>query len=182
MNKSAIKFALRHFSSAIAIVVSIVLISSTSLYSAELNQPERIKLERLFPTDTHPSISFDASIIASPVLDLSQGKPLVIVSASNGIIAALDGETGTLDWQINAPIPEGQVAQLISTPAIIGDKLVILYQCLEKGVRTSHRLAVIDLTKKQLDEAFPVLVLSAEKAVADGVGTVKFNPPTAFSH
>ncbi len=182
MSKTAIKFALRHFSAAIAVVTSIVLISSDNLFSAELNQSERFKLERLFPTDTHPSISFDASIIASPVLDMSQGKPRILVPASNGVIAALDSETGALDWQINAPTPEGQLAQLISTPSIIGDKLVILYQCLEKGVRTSHRLAVIDLTKKQLDETFPVLVLSAEKPAADGVGTVKFNPPTAFSH
>jgi hypothetical protein len=182
LNKTAIKFALRHFSAAVAIVASIVLIGSASLYSAELKQPEHFKLERLFPTDTHPSVTFDESIIASPVLDLSQGRPLIIVPASNGIIAALDGETGTLEWQINAPAPEGQLAQLISTPAKTGDKLVILYQCLEKGVRTSHRLAVIDLAKKQLDESFPVLVLSAEKPAADGVDTVKFNPPTAFSH
>ncbi len=184
MNKTATKFASHYFSAgiAVAIVASIVLISSTRLYHAELVQPEHFKLERLFPTDTYPSITFDESIIASPLLDLSQGRPLVIVPASNGIIAALDGETGALDWQINAPAPEGQLTQLVSTPAIIGDKLVILYQCLEKGVRTSHRLAVIDLTKKQLDEAFPVLVLSAEKPAADGVGTVKFNPPTAFSH
>ncbi len=158
------------------------MISSDRLYRDESNQPEHFKLERLFPTDTYPSITFDESIIASPLLDLSQGRPLVIVPASNGIIAALDGETGALDWQINAPAPEGQLTLLVSTPTIIGDKLVILYQCLEKGVRTSHRLAVIDLTKKQLDEAFPVLVLSAEKPAADGVGTVKFNPPTAFSH
>ncbi len=158
------------------------MINSDRLYRDESSQPEHFKLERLFPTDTHPSITFDESIIASPLLDLSQGRPLVIVPASNGIIAALDGETGALDWQIHAPAPEGQLTLLVSTPTIIGDKLVILYQCLEKGVRTSHRLAVIDLTKKQLDEAFPVLVLSAEKPAADGVGTVKFNPPTAFSH
>jgi hypothetical protein len=182
LNKTAIKFVLRHFSAAIAIVASIVLTSSVSLYGAELNQSEHFKLERLFPTDALPSVTFDESIIASPVLDLSQGKPQVIVPASNGIIAALDGETGALDWQINAPTPEGQLAQLISTPVIIGDKLIILYQCLEKGVRTSHRLAVIDLVKKQLDQAFPVLVLSAEKPTVDGFGTVKFNPPTAFSH
>jgi outer membrane protein assembly factor BamB len=167
---------------AIASVIGIIFISSDRPHTDESSQPEHVKLERLFPTDTHPSITFDESIIASPLLDLSQGKPLVIVPASNGIIAALDGETGALDWQINAPAPEGQLTQLVSTPAIIGNKLVILYQCLEKGVRTSHRLAVIDLTKKQLDEAFPVLVLSAEKPTADGVGTVKFNPPTAFSH
>ncbi|MDD5321971.1 MAG: hypothetical protein PHD43_15450 [Methylococcales bacterium] len=182
MNKIVIKSALRHFPAAVALLASIVLISSASLYSAELDRPEYFKLQRLFPTDMHPSVTFDESIIASPVLDLSQGRPLVIVPASNGIIAALDGETGALDWQISAPTPEGQQAQLISTPAIIGNKLVILYQCLEKGVRTSHRLAVIDLTKNQLDEAFPVLVLFAEKPEVDGVGTVKFNPPTAFSH
>ncbi|MFZ2168281.1 MAG: hypothetical protein WAW61_01450 [Methylococcaceae bacterium] len=182
MNKTAIKFALSHFSAAISIVASVVLVSSVNLYSAELNQPEHFKLERFFPSDAFPSVTFDESIIASPVLDLSQGRPLIIVPVSNGIIAALDGETGDLDWQISAPTPEGQQAQLISTPAKIGNKLVILYQCLEKGVRTSHRLAVIDLANKQLDETFPVLVLSAEKTAADGVRAVKFNPPTAFSH
>ena len=182
MNKTVINFVLHHFSTAIVIVASIVLISCSSFYRSGLNQPGHFKLERLFPTGAHPSVTFDDSIIASPVLDLSQGKPLILVPASNGIIAALDGETGALDWQINAPAPEGQLAELISTPVIIGDKLVILYQCLEKGVRTSHRLAVIDIIKKQLDPAFPVLVLSAEKPAFGGIGTVKFNPPKAYSH
>ena len=119
-------------------MASIVLISSVNLYSAELNQPEQFKLERFFPTDTFPSVTFDESIIASPVLDLSQGRPLIIIPVSDGIIAALDGETGDLDWQISAPAPEGQQAQLISTPVKVGDMLIILYQCLEKGVRTSQ--------------------------------------------
>jgi hypothetical protein len=182
LNQTAIKFAKGHFSAAIAILASIILTGCSSFYYAGLNQPENLKLRKLFPTDIHPSVTFDESIIASSVLDLSQGRPLIIVPASNGIIAALDGETGALDWQISAPTPEGQQAQLISTPAKIGNKLVILYQCLEKGVRNSHRLAVIDLAKKQLDETFPMLVLSAGKPGADGVATVKFNPSTAFSH
>jgi outer membrane protein assembly factor BamB len=184
LNKTVIKFTLRHCSSAIAIaiVASIILISSAGLYGSELKQPEHFSLERLFPTDAQPSVTFDDSIIASPLLDLSQGRPLILVPASNGLITALDNETGALEWQINAPTPEGQSAQLVSTPIIIDNKLIILYQCLTKGVRTSHRLAVIDLAKKQLDEAFPVLVLSAEKPTIDGSGTVKFNPPTAFSH
>ncbi len=179
MNKT---FALHLFSAAIAILAGIALISCTSLYRTESNQPEHFKLERLFPTETFPSVTFDAMIAASPLLYLSQGKPKVLVSVSNGIIAALDGETGALEWQINVPTPECKQAQIISTPAKIGDKLVIIYQCLEKSVRTSHRLAVIDLTKKRLDETFPVLVLSAEKPAVDGVGTVKFDPPKAFSH
>jgi len=183
LNKTATKFALRYFSAAIVIVVSAALISCASLYRSGSNQPEHFKLERLFPTGTLPSVNFDTYISASPLLYLPQeGKPQVIVPVSNGMIAALDGETGALAWQIKAPVPEGQEAQLIATPVIIGDRLVIIYQCLEKGVRTSHRLAVIDLAKKQLDEAFPVLVLSAEKPAAEGVGTVKFNPPTAYSH
>ncbi|MFI3199590.1 MAG: hypothetical protein QX196_14840 [Methylococcaceae bacterium] len=182
MNKTATQFTLCNYFSAIALVVSIILTSSAGLYGSELKQSEHFTLKRLFPTDALPSVTFDESIIASPLLDLSQGKPLVLVPASNGVIAALDGETGVLEWQVNAPTPDGQLAQLISTPIIIGNKLIILYQCLTKGVRTSHRLAVIDLAKKQVDETFPVLVLSAEKPTVDGMGAVAFNPPTAFSH
>lgn len=183
MNKITSKFASRYFSIVVTLLAGIGLINAGHFYNAGSRPPERFKLERLFPTDALPSVTFDESIIASPVLDLSQGKPLVIAPVANGIIAALDGETGVPDWQIKAPTPEGQLAHLIATPVIIGgDKLVIIYQCLKKGVRTSHRMAVIDLAKKQLDDAFPVLVLSAEKPAADGIGTVTFNPPTAFSH
>ncbi|WP_411726320.1 hypothetical protein [Methyloglobulus sp.] len=177
------KLAVRHLFIAIAIVASLVSASYfTIICLAEPANPESYKTARLFPADAQSSVTFDESIIANSLLDLSQDRPLVIVPDSNGVVVALDGETGTLEWQINAPTPEGQQAQLISTPVIIGNKLVILYQCLEKGVRTSHRLAVIDLVQKKLDETFPVLVLSAEKPTADGVATVKFNPPTAFSH
>ncbi|MDD2659429.1 MAG: hypothetical protein PHY54_07095 [Methylococcales bacterium] len=182
MNKTVIKFVAHHFSIALAIVTVIFLISCASPNRSGLNQQEHFKLERLFPSAAHPSVTFDERIFASPVLDLSQGKARIIVPVLTGLIAALDAETGALDWQINAPTPEGQLTQLVSTPVIIGDKLVILYQCLENGVRTSHRLAVIDLTKKRLDESFPVLVLSAEKPAFGGTGTVKFNPPTASSH
>ncbi|MGZ8946925.1 MAG: hypothetical protein ACXW1W_16080 [Methylococcaceae bacterium] len=171
-------FALRH----IILIASLTIIACNSLYRTEPAKPEFFKLVSLFPSDVKNSVTFDASIIASSVLDLSQGKPRIIVPVSNGVIAALDAETGALEWKINAPAPEDQEVQLISTPVVIGEKLVILYQCLENGVRTSHRLAVIDLAKKQLDDNFPVLVLTAEKPAADGVSTVKFNPPTAFSH
>lgn len=145
-------------------------------------KPENYTLTKLFPIDTKSSVFFDQSIIANLLLDSSQGRPLVVVPGSNGVITTLDGETGTMEWQINLPTPEGQEAQLISTPVMISNKLVTLYQCLEKGVRTSHRMVVIDLAQKKLDETFPVLVLSAEKPTTDGVATVKFNPPTAFSH
>ena len=81
-----------------------------------------------------------------------------------------------------SPTPIGQQAQLASTPTIINNKLVVLYQCLEKSIRTSHRLAVIDLARKKLDDTLPVLELTAEINAADGKQNVKFNPPTAYSH
>ncbi len=140
------------------------------------------RLTRLFPATAGSGVTFDENIIASPLIDLSQGHPLVIAPSSNGVIAALDSETGKLAWEVKAPVPDGQVAQLIATPFIFGDRLFFLFQCSEKGVRTSHRLAVVDLVNKKLDETFPVLVLSAEKPAVDGVSTVKFNPPTAYSH
>jgi hypothetical protein len=177
------KIVVRYLAIAAAIVAGLVSISYFAIAGfAEPAKPEAYKLIRIFPANAQSSVTFDASIIATSVLDLSQGNPRIIVPVSNGVVAVLNGETGVLEWQINVPTPEGQEAQLISTPVIINDKLVILYQCLEKGVRTSHRLAVIDLAQQKLDDTFPVLVLSAEKPSTDGLSTVKFNPPTAFSH
>ena len=176
-------FSARQLFFSTAIVASLLLASDYTINSfAQSTHHEDYKLTRLFPADIQSSVAFDDSIIANPLLDKSQGRPFVIVPVSNGVITALDGETGELEWQINVPTPEGQQTQLISTPVMIGNKLVVLYQCLEKSIRTSHRMAVIDLAQKKLDESFPVLVLSAEKPSADGVRTVKFNPPTAFSH
>lgn len=175
------KTVARRFFSAIILAV-LILPACNAVYRSEAAKPERFNLVKIFPSESRPSVTFDASIIASSVLDISQAKPRIIVPVSNGIIAALDAETGTLDWQLNAPAQEGQQVQLISTPVIISNKLVILYQCLDKGVRTSHRLAVIDLVKKQFDNSFPVLTFAAEQATADGKASVKFNPPTAYSH
>lgn len=176
-------FSARQLFAAFAILSGLLLASYNTINSfAQSNRQEDYKLAKLFPADEKSSVMFDQSIIANLLLDSSQGHPLVIVPNSNGVIAALDGETGMLEWQLNVPAPEGQEVQLISTPVMVQAKLVVIYQCLEKGVRTSHRMAVIDLAQRILDESFPVLELSAEKPTADGVSVIKFNPPTAFSH
>lgn len=152
-------------------------------HSVDLKPVESFKLRPLFPTDANQSVRFDASIIASPLVDVSQGKTQIIVPASNGVIAALDGETGAEIWRLNAPAPDRQRVELIATPVIIGDKLIISYQCInEKGERSSHRLAVIDLLNKKWDDRFPVLTLTAEKTEVNSRVQVKFNPSTAFSH
>ncbi|WP_019865748.1 PQQ-binding-like beta-propeller repeat protein [Methylovulum miyakonense] len=145
-------------------------------------QAGAFKLEKIFPTARFPSLTFNASIIASPVLDVSHGQPRLIVPVSDGEVAALDAGTGTLLWKLKVPRNEGQEVQLIATPVMIGDKLVVSYQCLEQGVRTRHQLAVIDLKNHRFDDRFPVLTVTAGQATADGKATVKFNPPTAYSH
>jgi len=166
----------------------IVLISSTlsaghsSRFINKSHSSDQVRLTRVFPLDNGPSVSFDSSIIASPVLDLSRGRPLIIVPVSNGQIVALDSESGEKVWDTRLPTTDLQKAELISTPAKIGNKLVVLYQCIENGIRVSHRLAVLDLEQIQWDSNFPTLELSAEVMSADNHSTVKFNPPTAFSH
>ncbi|MCL7422622.1 MAG: hypothetical protein M8364_17165 [Methylobacter sp.] len=174
-------FAQRFFTAA-AIALTLAALSYGVVYRAAADKPEFFNLTGIFPGENRPAVTFDESITASPLLDLSQGRPLLVVAASNGMIAIQNVDTGALEWRIEVPVPAGQKAQIVSTPALIGDKLVVLYQCLEQGRRTSHRLAVIDMTRKQLHDSFPVLALSAEVPAADGVATVKFDPPMAFSH
>jgi len=106
----------------------------------------------------------------------------VIVPVNNGLIVAIDAQTGMTDWQLALPVPDGGEVQLVSTPVRVGDKLVVLYQCLEQGVRTRHRMVVIDLLRQQVDGQFPVLEFSADKPATDGKSRVSFNPKTAFSH
>ena len=166
----------------IFIVLTLTLAGCQSAYLTENNKADTFKLIKLFPTASRPSVKFDTSIRASSVVDTSHAKPRIIVPVSNGEISALDSETGALLWQHQVPTPPGQQTELIASPIVIDDKLVLVYQCLEKGVRRSHHLAVFDLAHEQFDESFPTLTFSAEQPTADGKAMVKFNPATAYSH
>ncbi len=163
------------------LAISLLITVSVSDCFAKAKIAPRYKLSKIFPTPQNPSANFDASIIASPLLNLSQGKPQIIVPISDGTVAALDGHNGKLAWQMKLPTPEGQRAELIATPVIVDNALVVIYQVTKDGIRTSHRLAVIDLATKTFDASFPVLELTAEKPGIDSK-PVKFNPPTAYSH
>lgn len=83
-----------------------------------------ISLSRVFPTERNPSVTFDSSIIASPVLDVSQDQALIILPVSNGQIAALDSKSGRLVWDVHVPTSGNQSAQLISTPVKVNNKLL----------------------------------------------------------
>ncbi|MDD5276092.1 MAG: PQQ-binding-like beta-propeller repeat protein [Methylovulum sp.] len=175
-------FAKQFFLSAVAVMTGFALTACSTPYHADTGLPDKYKVLKLFPTDSDPSVTFDASIIASSALDNSHGQPRIIVPVSNGTLAALDAQTGAMFWELKVPTPEGQQAQLAASPVVVDNKLIVVYQSLDKGVRTSHRLAVADLLTNQWDSRFPVLTVAAEQPSADGKAMVKFNPPTAYSH
>lgn len=136
----------------------------------------------LFAAGANPAATFDDSIIAGLILDDSADVPNIIAPVANGSLVALNSETGEVEWRLDIPKEKHQQIQLIATPVKTGNKLVVIFQVIEKGVRTSHRLAVADLIARRWDESFPVLELAAQKKTSDGQNTVKFNPPTAYSH
>ena len=141
-----------------------------------------VKLTRQFPTESSPSIKYDASIQASPLLDLTGPKPQIIISFQDGIILFLDSETGEKTAQVNIPrTPELRVL-ISATPVLVESNLIVLYQMLGKGGRESHRIAVVDIAAHTLNPDFPILELNAEKSQADGKAMVKFISPHAYSH
>lgn len=165
------------------IVLALSIVSSHHLTAEKAAIPKPIyKLSRLFPLDTATTNTFSDSLIAGLIVDKQKTNSTILVPVSNGMIAALNSKTGEPEWQIQIPAESNQQIQLVATPVKIDHHLVVVYQCVEKGERISHRIAVLNLTTRTWDENFPVLELKAEKPTIDGSAVVKFNPPTAYSH
>jgi hypothetical protein len=166
-----------------SLVFSALLVTSAGLVKGIVRPNESISLTRLFPRtpDANP-VQFDNSVIANPLIYEAQPFPVLLIPGSNGVITALNMDTGMIEWELSLPKPAGQTIQLAATPVILKNKLVFLYQCLDRGVRVSHKIAVVDLDIGDIDSAFTPLELSAEKLESDGKALVKFNPATAYSH
>ncbi len=147
------------------------------------NKIDSLTLTPAFPTQQHPSTTFSASIIASPLAyqDAAQQSD-IIVPTENGRIAALNADNGQEEWQLQLPVVPGQEAELIATPIIVADQLVVSYQTLDHGTRNSHKLLVIDLTTGKLNNAFQPLTLSASKPSSDGNVQITFDSAHAYSH
>ncbi len=106
-------------------------------------------------------------------------------------MTALDPETGVELWRTVIPVHSEPVGRegfdeeiyLLSTPVVVGDRLVLLYQTRrrEDRVRTHHRLSVIELVEGKLDSAFPEIELNARIPASDGSGPVDFRPSNALS-
>ncbi len=167
----------------LAITGFIIFIAGCAAINNKTEQQGKLRLIRLFPDKQSDQIKFDAKVRASPLLDLSQGKPRIIVPVSDGMIALQDAETGAIKEKIQLPLSSGcKRIEISATPTIIGINLVVVYQCIEGGRRTSHHLTVVDLKNNKLNQAFSTIELTATKPTVDGLATVTFNPATAYPH
>ena len=163
-------------------LLALALLTYGKLYRTDIDKPETFVLQKIFSTNSDPLVDFGNRIMANPLLYVGLNQSAIIIPAANGTLTALDPDSGEMMFEIKLATPIGQSAQLVATPVIIGDKLVVSYQCLDQGVRSSHRLVVIDLALKTFDARFPELIVTAEQASSDKTGMVKFNPSHAFSH
>jgi len=165
------------------IIGFIIFIAGCAAVDNNTGQQGKLRLLRLFPDKQSDQNKFDAKVRASPLLDLSQDKPRIIVPVADGMIALQDAETGAIKEKIQLPFPtECKQLEISATPTIIGTNLVAVYQCVDDGRRTSHLLTVVDLKNNKLNQAFSMIELTATKPTADGLATVTFNPAAAYSH
>jgi hypothetical protein len=151
------------------------------LVACETAVPEAVGVElaRAWRSET-----FEGCVLASPL----DHAGTIIVSTGDGRIVALDPGDGTVLFDITLPHPEGEIAHVIATPVIVGERLVVAWQLVREdasdpaaGPRSAHRLAVIDLARGEIDPAFPIATLTASVPSADGTGDVAFSAGNALS-
>jgi hypothetical protein len=121
---------------------------------------------------------------ASPTLVPRGDDPAdawVVVATTAGEVVAYDA-SGAEVWSTTLPAAAGRRAWIAATPALVDDTLVVAWQdaAADSGARASHHVAVLDVASGALDDAFPILTLTATRPSADG-GDVVFNAATAFS-
>ncbi len=110
-------------------------------------------------------------IYASPVLVTVGGERSVITITRTGRMAALDPTSGAIRWELQLPADVGAEVMLLSTPAIVGDRLVTAWQeTTPSFMRIRHRVGVVDLATHALDPLFPTFDVSASVPAYVGGG------------
>ena len=79
-----------------------------------------------------------------------------IIAMGGGRVVNLDPDTGDEIWRFEIPVPDGQFATIIATPAIVADLLVGEYHTTEDGgsKREEHFVYVLDLNTGELAADF----------------------------
>ncbi len=127
--------------------------------------------------------SIEGRFAASPLLVERPGGALVVLASRDGTLTGLDPVTLEVAWDYALPADAGDEVYLLSTPLVVGDRLVVIYQTreVETGVRQHHRLQVLKLASGQPDQDFPTLELAARVPSSDGSGSVDFRPDRSLS-
>ncbi|MGY8662694.1 hypothetical protein Q3C01_10030 [Bradyrhizobium sp. UFLA05-109] len=145
-----------------------------------------LRLTRLFPTDATAVPIFNWDLRPSPVPVELDGKSFIVVAATNGTVASIDPITSKLLWATRLPAPRGSLVQVGATPALAGDKLVIVYSIDKKEgnevVQSLYRAALLDLNSGKLDSDFQPIDFTAEKREVQGRGIIRFAPKWQISH
>jgi hypothetical protein len=136
---------------------------------------------RVFPLELPAEAPLASDIEASPLY--YAGDDSIIVASTDGTVASHDPSTGGIRWSVPLPRPDRREAYVWATPIIVGDRLIAAYESLASGgtYRGQH-VAVVDLRARAVDSAFPYLNVSTEHPIADGSGTVRFQPDTQVPH
>ncbi|MBK7586500.1 MAG: hypothetical protein IPI67_40720 [Myxococcales bacterium] len=152
---------------------------------------ESVEALRLFPTSSHPSVSFEDCLFGSP-LAFERGASSEIIVAVGERVVGLEPESGAELYSILLPATGAERPFVISTPVLVGHRLVVAYHTTEMpgethkpgrdvmDPRKSQHVAVVDLEARALDASFPLLTLAATAPAFDAGKTVPFRPDHAL--
>ncbi|RVU41467.1 hypothetical protein EA187_18510 [Lujinxingia sediminis] len=149
-----------------------------------------LRLERVFPTDTHPGQEFESCVFASPMHYHDGAQDWVLAMTGEGQLAAHDVATGEVAWSVELPAPEGEGVFALAQPAWLDDsRLVVAYHTVPADheapydanvQRLSHRVVVVDLAQRAISSEFEPLTLEATLPANDDA-TLSFRPERALS-
>jgi hypothetical protein len=150
-----------------------------------------VDAERVFPTKERPGISLDDCLFGSPLVFESGGAAEIVVAGGEWVIGVAP-ESGAELYRVKLPAQGAERAFVISTPALVGHRLVVAYHTTEApdetkkpgrdvmDPRKAQRVAVVDLGARAIDPAFPALTLAATLPAAAPGQSVAFRPDRAL--
>ena len=167
-------------------ILCLALVTACSLPPSE-RRVTALSIEPLVANNPAPN-EFAGCTFASPLLDPNpDGDAAIIVVGGRGKLAALSPATAEELWSLQLPAPNGERAVVAATPVRVARRLVVAYHTSQSGslndaARLRQRVAVVELDRRQLDAALPVLELAASLPATDIAGAkVPFLPDHALA-
>ncbi len=152
---------------------------------------DSVAAERLFPTASHPSISFEDCLFGSALAFEHAGKSEIVIAVGDHVVG-LDPTSGAELYRIELPATGAERPFVVSTPALVGNRLVVAYHTTlmpdethkpgrdVMDSRKHQHVAVVDLEARAVDPTFPLVTLSATLPAFDSGKSVPFRPDHAL--